>query len=186
MRVTGVPLIEATQAPLLARRYYAGGDPGAIVAALAHVPEVLEVAVPFIATTLGASAVDARTKELVILRTSARLGCRYCTQTHTAVACDTGLSRAEVAALRGEAPVDGAFTSPRDLALLAWTDAVAAGPGPVPAAARAALLARFGDPEVVELTLLVAATIMLNRFCTALELPTSPKVLRRLAAEGWS
>ena len=184
--MTGVPLVEAGQAPLLARRYYAGGDPGAIVATLAHVPEVLEVAMPFIATTLGASAIDARTKELVILRTSARLGCRYCTQTHTVAACDSGLSRAEVAALRGEAPVDGAFGSPRELALLAWTDAVAVGPGPVPPAARAALLAQFDDPEIVELTLLVAATAMLNRFCTALELPTSAKVLRRLAAEGWA
>jgi hypothetical protein len=38
----------------------------------------------------------------------------------------------------------------------------------------------------VELTLLVGATLLLNRFCTALELPTSPKVLGRLAAEGWS
>jgi AhpD family alkylhydroperoxidase len=184
--VSGVRLVEAGQAPLLARRYYAGGDPGAIVAALAHVPEVLEVAMPFIATTLGASAIDARTKELVILRTSARLGCRYCVQTHTVAACDAGVSRAEVAALRGEAPVEGAFGSPRELALLAWTDAVAVGPGPVPPAARAALLAHFEDPEVVELTLLAAATVMLNRFCTALELPTSQKVLRRLAAEGWT
>jgi AhpD family alkylhydroperoxidase len=184
--MTGVRLIEAEQAPLLARRYYTGGDPGAIVAALAHVPEVLEVAMPFIATTLGASAIDARTKELVILRTSARLGCRYCVQTNTLVACDTGLSRAEVTALRAEAPVDGAFGSPRELALLAWTDAVALGPGPVPPATRAALAAHFGDPEVVELTLLVAATVMLNRFCTALELPTSSAVVRRLAAEGWA
>ena len=184
--MSGVRLVEAGQAPLLARRYYASGDPGAIVAALAHVPEVLEVAMPFIATTLGASAIDERTKELVILRTSARLGCRYCTQTHTVAACDTGLSRAEIAALRGETPVDGAFANPRELALLAWTDAVAIGPGPVPPATRAALLAQFEDPEVVELTLLVAATVMLNRFCTALELPTSPKMLRRLTAEGWT
>jgi AhpD family alkylhydroperoxidase len=186
MRMTGLRLIQAEQAPLLARRYYAGGDPGAIVAALAHVPEVLEVAMPFIATTLGASAIDARTKELVILRASARLGCRYCTQTHTLAACDAGMSRAEVAALRGEAPVDGAFADQRELALLAWTDAVALGPGPVPPAARAALQAHFDDPEIVELTLLVAATVMLNRFCTALELPTSSKVLHRLAAEGWA
>jgi hypothetical protein len=32
----------------------------------------------------------------------------------------------------------------------------------------------------------VGATLLLNRFCTALELPTSSKVLRRLAAEGWT
>jgi AhpD family alkylhydroperoxidase len=186
MRVTGVRLIQAEQAPLLARRYYARGDPGAIVAALAHVPEVLEVAMPFIATTLGASAIDLRTKELVILRTSALLGCHYCTQTHTVAASDAGVSRAEVAALRGEAPVDGAFGDPRELALLAWTDAVALGPGPVPPAVRATLLPHFEEPEVVELTLLVAATVILNRFCTALELPTSSNTLRRLAEEGWA
>jgi hypothetical protein len=62
-------------------------------------------------------------------------------------------------------------------------DAVALGPGPVPAAAREALRSRVGDPALVELTLLVGATVMLNRFCTALDLPTAPGVVARLAAE---
>lgn len=184
--MTGVRLVEAAQAPLLARRYYAGGDPGPITAALANVPELLEVAMPFLATVLGATAVDARTKELVILRTSAVLGCRYCVQTHTTAARDTGLSRAEVAALRGEAPVTAAFPSPRERAVVAWAEAVADGPGPVADAPRAALREHFGDHEVVELTLLAAATLMLNRFCTALELPTPPDVVARLAEEGWT
>jgi len=184
--VTGVRLVEAAQAPLLARRYYAGGDPGPITAALANVPELLEVAMPFLATVLGATAVDARTKELVILRTSAVLGCRYCVQTHTTAARDTGLSRAEVAALRGEAPVTAAFPSPRERAVVAWAEAVAAGPGPVADAPRAALREHFGDHEVVELTLLAGATLMLNRFCTALELPTPPDVVARLVEEGWA
>jgi AhpD family alkylhydroperoxidase len=186
MRVTGVRLITAEQAPLLARRYYANGDPGPIVAALAHVPELLEVTVPFLDAALGPSAVDARTKELVILRTSALLGCRYCTQTHTVVARNTGLSIQEVAALRGQQPLDAAFADPRELALLRWVDVVAVGPGQVPEATRRAARQRLGDPELVELTLLVGATLLLNRFCTALELPTPPKVLRRLAAEGWT
>ena len=184
--MSGVRPVEPGQAPLLARRYYQGSDPGPIVTALAHVPELLDVAMPLIATTLGPSAIDARTKELVILRTSARLGCRYCTQTHTVAARDIGMSRAEVAALRGEAPVDITFANHRELALLAWTDAVALGPGPVPETARTALRAHFDDPDVVELTLLVGVTVMLNRFCSALDLPTSPAVLRRLAAEGWT
>jgi AhpD family alkylhydroperoxidase len=186
MPVTGVRLIEAEQAPLLARPFYANGDPGPIVAALAHVPELLEVTMPFLDAALGPSAVDARTKELVILRTSAVMGCRYCIQTHTVVARKTGLSVEEVAALRGEQPLEAAFTDPRELALLRWVDVVAVGPGPVPEAARREARARLEDPELVELTLLVGATLLLNRFCTALELPTSPKVLGRLAAEGWS
>ena len=45
----------------------------------------LEVTMPFLDAALGPSAVDARTKELVILRTSAVMGCRYCIQTHTVV-----------------------------------------------------------------------------------------------------
>ncbi len=57
-----VVLITAAEAPLLAQPYFAGGDPGAIVAALAQVPEMLEVAVPFITVVLGPSAVDLRTK----------------------------------------------------------------------------------------------------------------------------
>ena len=184
--MTGVRLIEAEQAPLLARHYYANGDPGPIVAALAQVPELLEVTMPFLQAALGPSAVDARTKELVILRTSAVMGCRYCIQTHTVVARNTGLSIDEVATLRGQQPLEAAFANPRDLALLRWVDLVAAGPGPVPEAARAVLGARFGDPEIVELTLLIGATLLLNRFCTALDLPTSPKVLSRLAEEGWA
>ena len=183
--MTGVRLVQAEQAPLLARRFYANGDPGPIVAALAHVPELLEVTMPFLDAALGPSAVDARTKELVILRTSAAMGCRYCTQTHTVVARNAGLSVDEVAALRGEAPLEAAFTDPRELAVARWVDVVAAGPGPVPETARRQARAHLADPELVELTLLVGATLLLNRFCTALELPTSPKVLGRLAKEGW-
>jgi AhpD family alkylhydroperoxidase len=186
MHVTGVQLIQAEQAPLLARPYYANGNPGPIVAALAHVPELFEVTMPFLDAAPGPSAVDVRTKELVILRTSAVMGCRYCTQTHTVAARRTGVSVEEVAALRGEAPLEAAFADARELALLRWVEVVAVGPGPVPEATRTALQRHFGDPEVVELTLLVGATLLLNRFCTALELPTSPKVLRRLAAEGWT
>jgi AhpD family alkylhydroperoxidase len=181
--VSGVQLVPVGQAPLLARPYYGRGDPGAIVAALAHVPEVLEVAMPFIGTVLGPSSLDARTKEIVILRTSALLECRFCLQTHTVAARDAGLSPGEVRALRGEAPGE-TFRDPDELALLDWVDAVALGPGPVPVAAREALQSRVGDPALVELTLLVAATVMLNRFCTALDLPTAPEVAARVVAEG--
>jgi AhpD family alkylhydroperoxidase len=186
MRVSGVRLVEPGQAPLLARRYYQSGDPGPIVAALAHVPELLEVTVPFLDAALGPSAIDARTKELVILRTSALMGCRYCTQTHTVAARNSGLSVQEVAALRGQRPLASAFTEPRERALLRWVEAVADGRGPVPEAARLAVRAHLQDPDLVELTLLVGATLLLNRLCSALALPTSARVLRRLAREGWT
>jgi len=176
--------VEPVQAPLLARPHYRAAGTSPIVASLAHVPEALEVTMPFIATVLGPSAIAARTKELVILRTSARLECSYCVQTHSVVALDSDLSVAEVRALRGEEPWRDAFPAGDERALLGWVDVVAAGVGAVAAGASAELREHFSEAEVVELTLLCAATVMLNRYCTALELPASAGTLQRLAAEG--
>ena len=180
-----VQLIEPDQAPLLARPFYGDtGPPSPITASLAHVPEVLEVTLPFIGKVLGPSAIDARTKEIVIVRVSALLECRYCVQTHSAIALDSGLERDEVLALRGEAALDRGFQDPRERALIAWSDAVALGRGAVEPVVRDALRQHFEDPDVVELTLLAAATMMLNRYCSALELPTGDAALARLAHAG--
>ncbi|HEV8558156.1 MAG TPA: carboxymuconolactone decarboxylase family protein [Actinophytocola sp.] len=182
MSSSAVTLLGPDQAPLLARPYYERGDPGPIVAALAQVPELLEVALPFIGTVLGPSALDWRTKELVIVRVSALMECRFCVNAHTAVALDAGLSRAEILALHGKASLD-AIIDPAERAMLAWVDAVACGPGPVEPTVLAGLRPHFAEHEIVELTLLVGATLMLNRFATALRLPTDTAVLRRLETE---
>jgi AhpD family alkylhydroperoxidase len=181
--MAGIELLTAHGAPLLARPYFDAGDPGPIVAALAQVPELLEVAMPFLATVLGASAIPTRTKELVILHTSALSGCRFCIHAHTVAALDTGLSRAEVLALRGEMPIETVFDT-ADRALLGWVASVAGSVTTVDAGVAAALRPHVADHELVELTLLAGATLMLNRFCTALELPTAPATLERLRAEG--
>ena len=184
---TAVALIEADQAPILARPFYpTEGLPSPITASLAHVPEVLEAALPFVGRVLGPTAVDARTKEIVIVRTSALMECRYCVETHTAVALDCGLSRDEVRALRGEGDVEAVFTDPGELALLAWVDAVAVGRGAVSEAITTRATEATGDPELVELTLVAAATLMLNRYCSALGLPTSAATLSRLSEEGFA
>ncbi len=176
--------VDPAQAPLLARPYYSEQATSPIVTSLAHVPEALEVTMPFIATVLGPSAIAARTKELVILRTSARLECSYCVQTHSAVALDSDVSVPEVRALRGERSWREAFPAAEERALLDWVDAVAGGVGALAARTSAQLREHFSQPEVVELTLLCAATLMLNRYCTALELPASAATIGRLAAEG--
>lgn len=185
--MTAVRTIEPGQAPLLARPYFAGGDPGPIVAALAQVPELLVDAVPFIGTALGPSGLDWRTKEIVIVRTSALAGCRYCVRSHAVVALDAGLTRDQVAVLQNpQAAATAAaagFDSPRDATLIEWVDTVAGG-GPVADAARARVLTQWADHEVVELTVVVGTTLMLNRFATALALPTSPDVISRLDREG--
>lgn len=180
-----VRLIGADAAPLLARPYYEGGDPGPIVAALAQVPELLDLAMPFLGATLAPSFLDFRTKELVILRTSADLRCRYCIEAHTVVADEAGLSEAELRALRDEVPLAAVFTEPGELALLGWVDALALGQGAVPDVVADELARHWDDPARVELTVLVGATMLLNRLCTGLELPTSDETLLRLAELGF-
>jgi len=86
------------------------GIPVRPVAALAQVPELLQVAVPFIGAALGPSGIDWRSKEIVIVRTSALAGGHYCVAAHTVVALDAGLDRREVTALRGELPTAQVFT----------------------------------------------------------------------------
>jgi AhpD family alkylhydroperoxidase len=179
-----VSAVEHEQAPLLARPYYGATGTSPIVTSLAHVPEALDVAMPFIACVLSPSAIPARTKELVILRTSALLECRYCVQSHSAVALDSDVSVEELRSLRGQPPWTDVFERENERAMLAWVDAVAGDRGGVAHAAGERMRAHHSEAEVVELTLLCAATMMLNRYCSALELPTSPATLQRLATEG--
>jgi AhpD family alkylhydroperoxidase len=184
--MTLVDLIDEQSAPLLVRHLFTDGDPGPIAAALAQVPELCQVALPFIGAALGPSHVPLRWKEIAILRTSVLLGCRYCIEAHTVVALDAGLTSDEVAALRGGREGGAGLTDPTEAAVLAWVDEVAAGKGPVPDAIGRALRDRVDDHTVVELTVTVGTTMLLNRLATALGLPSSPAVLQRLAAEGFA
>ena len=179
-----VTIVEQSQAPLAAKPFYANGDPGPIISSLANVPELLATAAPFIGTVFGPSSVSHRLKEIVVLRTSALLRCRYCVQTHSAVALDAGLSRDEVVSMRVPGPVENrVFDDPREQALLEWTEVLASGNEPVSGDAAASFKELFSDPEIVELTMLSGATIMLNRYCTALDLPTAAATVERLESE---
>ena len=179
-----VRLLDAGSAPLATRPYFADGDPGPIAASLAHLPDLLPTALNFIGAALTGSWLPTRTMEIVVLRVSARAGCRYCTSAHTVVALDSGLSRDQVRGLRGDLPAAAVFTDPVDLAVIAWSDAVHAGGEQELAAARTVIAAHYDDGAVVELTVCATATLMLNRYATALALPVDAPTLARLAREG--
>jgi len=181
-----VSLIGREQAPLLARRFYGDGAPSPITASVAQVPELLEVTLPFVAGALGPAGLDQRIKEIAILRTSSLLGCRYCVQSHTVVALDVGLSTEEVRALRGERHLQEAFDDPCERVMIEWIDAVALGRGPVSPELQARAAGILEEHALIELTLAVGATLMLNRYCTALNLPTGEETLARLAVEGFA
>lgn len=180
-----IELLDKATSPLMMDGMFADGDPGPIAAALAQVPEIAGVALPYIGASLGAGSTGARVKELAILRTSALLSCRYCVAAHTTVALDVGLSADEVRALRGETELADAYDDPAELALLAWIDEVAGGRGAVAADVTAGVKEHFEDYELVEMANTIGVTMMLNRFCTALDLPVDAETLARLTAEGF-
>jgi alkylhydroperoxidase family enzyme len=68
--------------------------------------------------------------------------------------------------------------------LIRWTNAVAIGPQEISKDLKKEFKKHFKDAEVVELTLLVGATVMLNRYATALELPVAAAHLEFLKNEG--
>jgi AhpD family alkylhydroperoxidase len=161
-----VDLVEPAAAPLLARRFFAEeGETSPIVRALAHVPELVAPTLEFVGVALGATSLDLRTKELVILRVSALAGCAYCVAAHRSAAAACGI---DVDALCAAELPPGAFAGD-DARVLAVAEAVARG-GAVPAATIAELRRRRGDHTAVEVVLVASATLMLNRFCTALGL----------------
>lgn len=180
-----VSLLNANTAPDSVKQIFANGDPGPIASSLAHIPDIMLTALPFISATLGPSKIaDVRTKEIVILRASAVQQCKYCVNTHSFVARNSGLSRDEVKALQGSGDATIAFTQEREKILIRWSEAVAVGPQDVPAKLKGEFKKYFNEAEVVELTLLVGATILLNRYATVLELPVAAAHLEFLKNEG--
>lgn len=161
-----VELLTKERAPLLAQPYYEEGDPGPIASALAHVPELMETALPFIGSAFGTGAVDGRLREIVVLRVSAANRCHYCTETHTVAATRIGFADDEIAALRGQGPVPERWSAVEQ-AVFAFSEALA----DRPPEAVSSLRPHFSESEIVELVTLGAATVMLNHFATALELP---------------
>lgn len=161
-----VELLTAAQAPLLARSYYERGNPGPIAAALANVPELMRPMLAFVDSTFGPTSLDARLKEIVILRVSSANGCNYCVETHSRVARRLKFQPEEVSALRGEAPCPQHW-SPRERALYDFSEALSHRPQH----AVELLRPHFDEPQIVELVTLGSATVLLNRFATALELP---------------
>ncbi|MGH7729080.1 MAG: carboxymuconolactone decarboxylase family protein [Vulcanimicrobiaceae bacterium] len=163
---TAIPLVRAEDAPLLVRRHFAGGDPGRLIAALAHVPELLEAALPFIGVVYGPSALAERLKELVVLRVSALGGCRYCTAAHETLAAQAGLSDDERTALRMRDAAAPPTFDARERAAFTFASNFDAHPE----RSLEPLLAHFAAHEIVELGVLAGTTVFLNRFCTAMAL----------------
>lgn len=181
-----VELLTAPDAPLATQDYFAGGDPGPIVAALASVPEMMGPTLAFVGAALGDGAASLRQREIAVLRTSVLQQCQYCIHAHTAVALDAALTTDELRALRNEAAIDAAFDDEGEQALIGWIDAMAGATGPVPDEIWDAARRHWPAHLLVELSVTIGATMFLNRFATGFELPTSPDTTARLEQAGFA
>jgi 4-carboxymuconolactone decarboxylase len=161
-----VRLFELNDAPILARQWFReDGGASPLTRSLATAPDVMEALMPFLSQILGESSLDLATKELAILRASQLNGCRYCVATHEPLARAAGVPEAICAGRSLEGLPE------REMVLVAWVDAVTLDPGGVSDELVARALDHLRDDQLVELTLVVGATTMLNQYCTAFGIP---------------
>lgn len=115
---------------------------------------------------------DDRTRELVIMRVAILTGCAYVLNVHKArYAEPAGVTRAQVEALSNWRR--SKLFGRRDKALLAYVDAMTRDVD-VRKAVFDGVREHFGEREIVELTVLIAAYNMQTRVLNALEIDPEP------------
>ena len=133
-----------------------------------HAPGVYE-AMDALDRYLAACSIDERLLHLVRLRASQQNGCAYCIDMHWKDARALGESEQRLCSL--DAWRECPYYSERERAALAWTEAVTLiGDGHAPDATFEAARAQFGERELCDLTLAVAAINAWNRLSIAARL----------------
>ena len=165
-----VRLLERDEAPVHARAIYAAdGSASPLKRSLANAPDLLETLLPFLGQIFDEGAVDLATKELVVVRVSQLNGCRYCLAAHRPLALESGVVPEHLAAACNEAPTTG--LPEREHAILEWVDRYVTDPHAIDDDLVARLLDHVRDDQLIELSLLIGATQLLNQYCTAFQVP---------------
>jgi uncharacterized peroxidase-related enzyme len=153
--------IEADQASPEVKEIYEQklkSKPGNVQKLLAHRPEMLKNFLSFYAS-VGRS-LDRKLYEMVYIRVSIINGCRYCLQHHLASSKRAGLIPGDWAALKA-----GNYSNfnPKELEALTYTDKLTRAPQTVADDDFLRLKKHFGDPEIVDLHLLIGLANLTNR-----------------------
>ena len=135
---------------------------------LAGAGDLAGPAIHLMQAVFKSSAVDAKTRELMILRTAKAVGCEYAQRAGAAIAANTGLTAEEVAAAMGDAYA-GALT-PEYMLLCQVTDELSIG-GSLSDATLSALLARYDGETCRKLILMVCWFNLVNRFENGCRIP---------------
>ena len=124
---------------------------------------------PFLAEVMGESSIDLGTKELVIVRVSQLNGCRYCLAAHRPLALESGVAPDHLAAACDEASLES--LPDRERMILEWVDRYVTDPRGVDDELVARTLDHVRDDQLIELSILIGATQLLNDYCTAFDVP---------------
>jgi 4-carboxymuconolactone decarboxylase len=160
--VARIPYRDLATAPEDIRELLGKLPPLNIFRMLAHVDTFIRGFGRLGAAILGDAKLDARLRELVILRVGARSPAAYEWQQHVPIARATGATDDEIAAIAAETPAAPSFGA-REQALLRLTDELLVAPR-ASDAALAAMRAQFSDREVCEAVLTIGFYMMVARF----------------------
>ena len=147
-----------------------GGPLRPLDSALLHAPALADAWNTFIGALRSSDTIDARLRELIVLRIAFLNDASYEWAAHEPVAVGAGVSAAELSALRSPADA-GAWVSfdDREQRVLRFAEASTRGVT-VSEAVFEDVVAALGERGVVEVALLVAAYNMVSRFLVALGL----------------
>jgi len=144
-----------------------GGKLTALDGVLLHSPQFADGWNGMLAAVRGTSTLPADIRELAILRVASRNGADYEWVAHEPLARQAGLGDEQIAAIRVDGGGGGGL-SPAQWATLAYADAMTVHVS-VPGEVFDAVRAHFGEQELLELTVTVAAYNMVSRVLVALE-----------------
>jgi alkylhydroperoxidase family enzyme len=157
-----IPYPDLTNASEEVKKLAAVMPPLNIFKMLPHMPTFLRGFGQLGTAILSQAALDARLRELIILRVGKCSPAPYEWQQHVPIGKVCGVSDTEIAALdRGD--VTAACFDERDRVVLRFTDELLAAPRPSDASL-AAMRRHFSDREVCEATMTVGFYMMVARF----------------------
>ncbi len=151
-----------------------------IFRALSHSPEAMRRFMKLGSYVLGEGRLDARLRELAILRAGWECRSPYEFSQHIAFGRRVGLSDAQIRGVG--APHTGLF-EPREMAVLAYAGELSSASS-VSDAAYGAVAAFLDDEEMVELTLTIGYYNMVSRFLNAMQVNIDPPAERDLRELG--
>ena len=174
---------EATVSQLIGPSYDASRTLNA-VKMLAGAGDLSGPAISLMKAVFNTAEVDAKTRELIIVRTAKAVGCEYALRAGAVIAANIGLTAEEIGAAMGDAYA-GALT-PEYMLLCQVADELSMG-GNLSDATLSALLARHDAETCRKLILIVCWCNLVNRFENGCRVPFEPsdKLATMTSPQAW-